>query len=326
MARQRARTRFLKEGDANTRFFHLQACHRRRKNFLAGIQHNGQLFTEVEAKEGLVYEYYNTILGTPFNREHTIDLSLLHLPTLNLQEQILPFSADEIKRIVMDTRSDRVPGPDGFNGGFLKAAWEVISPDVVRVFQAIWELDCRSLHLLNEAMMVLLRKTDAPASLRDYRPISLVHSIGKLFSKGLAMRLAPRMNELVRLNQSAFIRGRQIHENFRSVQLACRWLHNKRCPSVLLKIDLAKAFDSVAWPFLLEVLEHAGFPTRWRDWLSALLGTASMKVLINGRPGRRIRHARGLRQGDPLSPLLFVIVMEVLRLIARGCLPRCPEM
>ena len=143
--------------------------------------------------------------------------------------------------------------------------------------------------------MVLLKKNDSPAGLRDYRPISLVHSIGKLFSKGLAMRLAPRMHELVRLNQSAFIRGRQIHENFRSVQLTCRWLHNRRCPSILLKIDLAKAFDSVAWPFLLEVLQHAGFPARWRDWLSTLLATASTKVLVNGRPGRRIRHAASLR-------------------------------
>jgi hypothetical protein len=79
-----------------------------------------------------------------------------------------------------------------------------------------------------------------------------------------------------------------------------------------LTFDLAKVFDSVAWPFLLEVLEHTGFPTRWRDWVSAMLYTASTKVLVNGRPGDRILHARGLRQGDPPPPLLFIIVMEVL--------------
>jgi hypothetical protein len=115
-------------------------------------------------------------------------------------------------------------------------------------------LDFRSFHLLKEAVMVLLHKTQALAGLKDYRPISLIHSVGKLFSKTMALRLAPRMHEVIKINQSAFIQGRRIHEIFRTVQLSCRWLHVQHVSSVLLKIDLAKAFDLVAWPFLLEVL------------------------------------------------------------------------
>jgi hypothetical protein len=111
---------------------------------------------------------------------------------------------------------------------------------VVRVFHALYELDFRSFYHLNEASMVLLHKTQASDDHKDYRPISLIHSIGKLFVKGLALRLAPRIQEIVKINQSAFIRGRRIHENFRTVQLACRWLHARRCPTMLLKVDLVK--------------------------------------------------------------------------------------
>jgi hypothetical protein len=96
------------------------------------------------------------------------------------------------------------------------------------------------------------------------------------------------------------------------VQLTARLLHRKKKSSALLKIDIAKAFDSVSWSFLLAVLKHLGFSRRWLNWVSILLSTASTKILANGSPGKRICHARGLRQDDPLSPLLFVLVMEAL--------------
>ncbi|XP_066323685.1 uncharacterized protein [Miscanthus floridulus] len=150
MARQRSRTRYLKEGDACTKYFHLQACHRRRKNYLFAINHNGQTFSEEEAKAGIVYSYYNELLSKAFHRQHRIDLAQLDLPRLDLSDLVTLFTAEEVARIVRDTPADRAPGPDGFNGAFYKAAWEIVGPDVVRVFHALWELDFRSFYHLNE--------------------------------------------------------------------------------------------------------------------------------------------------------------------------------
>jgi hypothetical protein len=81
---------------------------------------------------------------------------------------------------------------------------------------------------------------------------------------------------------------------------------------LMIKLDIARAFDSVAWPFILDVLACLGVGRAWRDWLSALVSTSSIRVLMNGTPGDHICHASGLRQGNPLSPMIFVLVMEVL--------------
>jgi hypothetical protein len=151
---------------------------------------------------------------------------------------------------------------------------------------------------------------------QDFRPISLIHSLCKLITK-TSLRLAPHMNSLVLPNQSVFIKGRALHDNFRTVHLSAKSLHARLIPAVLLNIDIAKAFDSVSWPFLFYVLRHMCFPARWINWLSILFSSASTRILLKGMPGGRICNAHGLCQGDPLSPLLFVIAMDALNTIFR---------
>uniref|UniRef100_A0A453BHJ3 Reverse transcriptase domain-containing protein n=1 Tax=Aegilops tauschii subsp. strangulata TaxID=200361 RepID=A0A453BHJ3_AEGTS len=95
-------------------------------------------------------------------------------------------------------------------------------------------------------------------------------------------------------------------------------LHQLGDPRVLLKLDLTRAFDSLAWPFLLETLRQYGFGNRFMEWISILLSSASTRVLMNGEPGPPIWHRKGLRQGDPVSPQLFVLAVDTLaRLIKR---------
>lgn len=142
--------------------------------------------------------------------------------------------------------------------------------------------------------------------------MSLTHNFAKLVTKVMANRLAPFLNLLVAANQSAFIRGRCIHDNFILVQQNIKLLHRTKTLTLFLKLDISKEFDSISRAFLLEILSHLGFGPVWCNLIRNLLETSSTRVLVNGEPGSEIRHQRGLRQGDPLFTMLFILVMDVL--------------
>jgi hypothetical protein len=186
--------------------------------------------------------------------------------------------------------SDKAPELDGFTGGFYKACWPIIKQDIMRAVSIIWSRRFRNFDKLNSASITWLPKVVGAEQVKDFKPINLVHSFAKLITKLLTNRLVGRLNEMVSLLQSAFIKGCFIQDNFMLVQQTTIFLHQQKHPHILLKLDISKAFDSVSWPFLLEVMHHLGFGHIWRDIISELLDSASTKVLVNGISGDTILH------------------------------------
>jgi hypothetical protein len=190
-------------------------------------------------------DHFTKQFGTNTMREHTLNWDQLRPREHDFRDLNRASSDEEIQIVVMHSASEKAPGPDGYIGAFYKVCWDIIKSDVIVAIKENFKLQSGCWNLLNSAHIMLIEKNEGAQSARDYMPINMMHSIAKLLAKILANRLAPYLDKLVSHSQSAFIKGRSIYDNFQYVKGAVNHFHQAKTPMLLLKLDLAKTFDSV---------------------------------------------------------------------------------
>ncbi|MCH80987.1 LINE-1 reverse transcriptase like [Trifolium medium] len=227
-----------------------------------------------------------------------------------------PFTGEEIEEMVKSSDGSKSPGPDGFNFAFFKSFWDLMKFEVRIMFDQFHGNACLPKSLFSY-FITLIPKVKSPQSLSEFRPISLLGCLYKLVSKVLAARLAKVIGSLILKTQSAFIKGRSLVEGVVAVNEIIDFAKKSRESCLIFKVDFEKAYDSVDWGFLDYILRRFGIGDKWRAWMWACVCSGSMSVSVNGSPTEEINIMRGLKQGDPLAPHLFLLVAEGLGALMR---------
>ncbi|GJT12271.1 RNA-directed DNA polymerase, eukaryota, reverse transcriptase zinc-binding domain protein [Tanacetum coccineum] len=162
----------------------------------------------------------------------------------------------------------------------------------------------------NASFITLILKIESPLVVNDFRPISLISILYKIIAKIISCRIALIIADIVDPVQSAFIKNRQILDGPMILNEVVHTLKRKKKKAMIFKVDIAKAYDTLSWDYLIFVIRFMGFGNKYVRWIKACLESARSSVLVNGSPTMEFQLERGLRQGDPLAPFLFILAME----------------
>jgi hypothetical protein len=221
--------------------------------------------------------------------------------------------------VIKEMPANRAPGPDGFNGLFFKKCWAVIKDDFYKLAADFQEGKANLLNI-NGSYITLVPKVASPMYVNDFRPISLTNVCLKFLTKLATNRLQEKILSCLHKNQYGFLRDRSIQDciawSFEYLYLC----HASRKPIIILKFDFAKAFETIEHEAILQVMKHMGFNELWLKWIKEILSTGTSSILLNGIPGKIFHCKRGVRQGEPLSPLLYLFGSDLLQTVVNDLL------
>ncbi|XP_057775251.1 uncharacterized protein LOC130994230 [Salvia miltiorrhiza] len=323
LMQQKSRVRWLKDGDRNTSFFHKSFKMRRKNLILSQLKIDGVDTFDQDVISSHIVDFFSKLFAEVTT--HTVtaqEVQQIVEATVSQRQNeslICISEGEEIKAAVFNLASDSAAGPDGFSGTFFQKCWDTIKDDIVVAVKTFFVKNYLP-QGLNSNTLILIPKKEVVETVADLRPIVLSNFFFKVLSKILATRLSSVAADCVTHNQFSFIRGRLIHD---CIMLGSEGVNcmNRSCNGMNMacKVDIKKAFDTMSWNFIMRAMQAMGFNQTFLGWIAIIFSFARLSILYNGKLCGYFPCSRGVRQGDPLSPIIFGIAEDVLsRLILKA--------
>ncbi|XP_022575814.1 uncharacterized protein LOC111215880 [Brassica napus] len=275
----------------------------------------GDSNTEEQISDVICNYYTNLFTATTSDGAQIVQEALKPCITEKQNQRLIRDpTPKEIKEANFALNPDKAPCPDGFSASFFQANWEITGPSVIREIQQFFQTGSLAKTVNHTYVRLIPKHLDAKRA-EDYRPIALCNIYYKIISKLLALRLKEVLNSVISENQSAFIPGRVITDNVLITHEVLHYLKSSEATqqcSMAVKTDMSKAYDRIEWRFVYQVLRRLGFHSKWTMWIMECISTVSYAYLINDNVYGMVKPQRGIRQGDPLSPYIFILCGEVL--------------
>ncbi len=322
----RAKARWIDEGEKPTKYFLNLEKRNSDKKHIIKLEVEGKIVTDLKLILEEEKVFYQNLYSTKLNMndlrnsEGKLFPNDNSIPKLNETEKERcegEITENECLKSLKDMKNNKSPGTDGLTAEFYKMFWSDIKILLLDSLNSGYEVQEMSVEQKRGIIILIPKKGKNELWLKNWRPITLLNIDYKLAAKCMAERLKKVLPNLISPDQSGFLKGRFIGENIRNVEDLIEYYKNTNNKAMLLFLDFEKAFDSIEWPFLHKTLHYLNFGESFIRWITTLYNNCNSCILNYGHATEFFHLQRGMRQGCPLSPYLFILCAEMMAHLIR---------